>query len=242
MKIEITGDEPRWAGVPVGTIVHACHEKTIDDGLAALALPGLDRDTLEPLLTYCAELRCEADQVTCPGCKRRTEAQGITSLDDFIARHDEIVVGDGAVVLKGTGHRPPDDAGARRPGEDLVGRKLLVLGAPRAAQAAPRHPPRAYPGQRGRSPRHDAGRDPGRAATARQYRHGGASHAPISASMTCGWSIRATAGRTRRRASPLRAPTTSSTMRRPTTHWMQQRATSTGCAPPPPASATCASP
>lgn len=103
MKIEITGDEPRWAGVPVGEIVHACHEKTIDEGLKALALPGLDRDNLEPLLTYCAELRCEADRATCPGCKRRTEAQGIQSLDDFIARHDEIVVGDGSVVLKGTG-------------------------------------------------------------------------------------------------------------------------------------------
>ncbi len=62
MTIEITGDEPRWAGVPVGTIVHACHEKTIDDGLKTLGLPGLDRDSLDPLLTYCAELRCEADQ------------------------------------------------------------------------------------------------------------------------------------------------------------------------------------
>jgi tRNA/rRNA methyltransferase len=55
------------------------------------------------VLTYCAELSCEADQVTCPGCKRRTEAEGIASLDDFIARHEEIVVGDGSVRLKGSG-------------------------------------------------------------------------------------------------------------------------------------------
>ena len=109
MKIVIEpsaeGAEPRVGhdGPPVGQVVHACHEKTIDDGLAALALPGLDRATLEPVLTYCAELRCEADRATCPGCKLRTEAQGIDSLDTFIARHEEIVVGDGAVRLKGSG-------------------------------------------------------------------------------------------------------------------------------------------
>ena len=48
-------------------------------------------------------MRCEADGATCPGCKRRTEADGIDSLDTFIARHKEIVVGDGAVRLLGQG-------------------------------------------------------------------------------------------------------------------------------------------
>ncbi|MFA5950637.1 MAG: RNA methyltransferase [Hyphomicrobium sp.] len=97
--------EPHFAGTatPVAAIVHACHEKTVDAGLASLALTGLDRETLEPILTYCAGLACEADGVTCPGCKRRTEAQGIASLDEFIARHREIVVGDGAVRLLGQG-------------------------------------------------------------------------------------------------------------------------------------------
>jgi tRNA/rRNA methyltransferase len=103
MQIQTIEGEPRFRDVPLSVIVHACHEKTVDAGLAALALPGLDRETLEPVLTYCAELRCEADAVTCPGCKRRTEAQGITTLDDFIAQHEEIIVGDGSVRLKGSG-------------------------------------------------------------------------------------------------------------------------------------------
>ena len=103
MQIETVNGEPRFGGEVLSAIVHACHEKTVDAGLAALAIPGLDRETLDPVLTYCAELRCEADDVTCPGCKRRTDAQGITSLDDFIARHEEIVVGNGAVRLKGSG-------------------------------------------------------------------------------------------------------------------------------------------
>lgn len=96
---------PEVGGRPLAQIVHACHEKAIDDGLAALAIPELSRETLEPVLTYCAELRCEADNVTCPGCKRRTEVQGMHTLDDFIAHHREIVVGDGAVRLVGQGER-----------------------------------------------------------------------------------------------------------------------------------------
>jgi tRNA/rRNA methyltransferase len=91
------------AHVPVSRIVHACHERTVDQGLEELAIPGLNRASLEPLLTYCAEVRCESDRVTCPGCKRRTEAQGIATLDEFIDRHAEIVVGDGHVRLVGRG-------------------------------------------------------------------------------------------------------------------------------------------
>ncbi|MGE0514627.1 MAG: RNA methyltransferase [Hyphomicrobiaceae bacterium] len=87
----------------VAEVVHACHEKTIDEGLVQLGMPELDRASLEPVLTYCAELRCEADNVTCPGCKRRTEAQGLRTLDDFIRVHQEIIVGDGTVRLMGQG-------------------------------------------------------------------------------------------------------------------------------------------
>ncbi|HEY7669709.1 MAG TPA: RNA methyltransferase [Hyphomicrobium sp.] len=87
----------------VAKIVHACHERTIDQGLAELAIPGLDRDTLEGVLTYCAEESCIADEASCPGCRRRTQAEGIASLDEFVARHKEIVVGDGAVRLMGQG-------------------------------------------------------------------------------------------------------------------------------------------
>lgn len=94
---------PTAGGLAVAQIVHACHEKAIDQGIESLAVPGLTRDTAEPVLTYCAELRCEPDGATCPGCKRRTEVQGITTLDEFIARQREIVVGDGSVRLTGQG-------------------------------------------------------------------------------------------------------------------------------------------
>lgn len=91
------------APIPVARLVHACHEKTIDDGLAAIGASAMDRAALDRVLTYCAELACESDAATCPSCKRRTDALGISTLDDFIARHREIVVGDGAVRLVGQG-------------------------------------------------------------------------------------------------------------------------------------------
>ena len=109
MRIEIAGQgicrAPTLAGtgVEVARAVHACHQRTIDQGLAELAIPGLDRETLEPVLTYCAELRCEADKATCAGCKRRTDVQGIDTLDAFIARHKEIVVDTTGVRLIGQG-------------------------------------------------------------------------------------------------------------------------------------------
>jgi len=99
------GAEPRFGrgGVPVSRIVHACHDKSVADGLAQLAIPGLEPATLEPILTWCAELRCEAVAATCPGCKRRTEARGLHSVDDFIRAHAEVIVGDGSVRLVGRG-------------------------------------------------------------------------------------------------------------------------------------------
>jgi tRNA/rRNA methyltransferase len=87
----------------VAAIVRACHGKTIDVGLAELAVPGLDRTTLEPILTYCAERRCEADNATCPGCRLRMERLGIRTFDDFVAHHGEITFKASYLRLHGRG-------------------------------------------------------------------------------------------------------------------------------------------
>jgi tRNA/rRNA methyltransferase len=109
LKIDIAlaeqGREPRIenSGFTVGVVVHACHANTVDQGLSLLNLPGLTRDTLEPVLQYCASLQCIADTASCPGCKRRTEMLGLETLDQYILHHKEIVVGDGAIRLHGQG-------------------------------------------------------------------------------------------------------------------------------------------
>jgi tRNA/rRNA methyltransferase len=103
LTIEPRDGQPIVAGLPVAAVVTACHEKTIDVGLAELAVPGLDREALEPILTYCAEQRCKDDHATCPGCRLRTEAAGLKTFDDFVAGHAEIRFPGSDVRLTGTG-------------------------------------------------------------------------------------------------------------------------------------------
>ena len=87
-------------------VVRACHDKTIDVGLAELGVPGLERASLEPILTYCAERRCVADDATCPGCRREMEKLGIVTFEDFVARHGEITFENSPVRVCGTGSAP----------------------------------------------------------------------------------------------------------------------------------------
>lgn len=90
--------------VTVGDLVYTCHEQTIDRALSKYNIPGLDRDTLDGILTYCAEQRCAGDHATCPGCNRRSQERGFATLDDFVAAHKTIEVKNRPIVLKGDGH------------------------------------------------------------------------------------------------------------------------------------------
>jgi tRNA/rRNA methyltransferase len=104
-KVVIKDGQPTLAGseLSVAAVVRACHDKTVDVGLAELAIPGLDRASLEPVLTYCAERRCVADDAVCPGCRRQMEKLGITTLDQFVARHAEIGFETSPIRLQGAG-------------------------------------------------------------------------------------------------------------------------------------------
>lgn len=97
---------PVFAGRPVGEIVRACHDTTIDQGLAEIANPVLDRITLEPVLTYCAEQRCLADDATCASCVRRTQSDGFRTFDDFVRAHGEVGIVSGGIVIRGEGAAP----------------------------------------------------------------------------------------------------------------------------------------
>jgi tRNA/rRNA methyltransferase len=103
--VAVSDGEPRVAGtgLSVAAVVHACHERTIDVGLAELAVAGLDRTTLEPILTYCAERRCEPENATCTGCRLQAEKLGDKTFDDFVARQAEIAFRDSPVRLSGSG-------------------------------------------------------------------------------------------------------------------------------------------
>jgi tRNA/rRNA methyltransferase len=68
-----------------------------------LGVPGLDESTIEPVLAYCAEQRCKADDATCPGCRLRTEKLGLRTFDDFVTSHAEITFDGSPLRLPGAG-------------------------------------------------------------------------------------------------------------------------------------------
>ena len=84
----------------VGAVVDRAHEEGID---VAAAAGHLSQDQLESVLTYCAEQRCVGDGATCAGCRLRREAEGIRSLDDFVAQHGTISLGVSGTSIRGGG-------------------------------------------------------------------------------------------------------------------------------------------
>ena len=89
--------------VPVSAIVHEAHERTLSAALARWGGGGLTQATLEPILIYCAEQRCKADDATCPGCRLRTETLGLKTFDDFVAQYAEITFEESTLRLPGSG-------------------------------------------------------------------------------------------------------------------------------------------
>jgi tRNA/rRNA methyltransferase len=109
LAIRVSTDDaervPMVAGldVPVGAVVDAAHEQGAAVALAQWGEAGLGPETLEPVLTYCAEQRCQADGATCPGCRMRTFKLGLKTFDDFVAQYAEIVARDTGLRLVGAG-------------------------------------------------------------------------------------------------------------------------------------------
>lgn len=92
-------------GLPLSKFAHRSHESGIDEISAEWARAGIDRDHFDDILVYCAERRCIDDQVTCPGCRRRTQAEGFAKVEDFIAAHKVIGIGERGAKIEGQGTR-----------------------------------------------------------------------------------------------------------------------------------------
>lgn len=93
----------RAIGESVSTVVQVAHERTLAGALERWQSAALSREAVEPILTYCAEQRCRADDATCPGCRMRTERMGLKTFDDFVARHAEITFEGSPLRLPGAG-------------------------------------------------------------------------------------------------------------------------------------------
>ena len=82
---------PVLGGRPVAEIVRACHDTTIDLGLAALAIPGLDRGTLEPVLIYCGEQRATTVNMALAWLMLREEWDTGRVFQELVAQLDPLV-------------------------------------------------------------------------------------------------------------------------------------------------------
>lgn len=91
--------------LPMAAFVRRAHEGAIEEIAAEWSEAGIDRDAFDNLLVYCAERRCIDDGVSCPGCRRRTQAEGFASIDDFIVAHSQIEFGSGEAKIVGRGER-----------------------------------------------------------------------------------------------------------------------------------------
>ena len=116
----------------VADLVTQVHAEPVNDALVRLAPTGIDRDALEPILIYCAEQRCVADHASCPGCRRRSLADGLNTFDDFVAQHASIKSATGNAELKGAGTRSLtvpslDDISKTWAGEELCFQARRVL-------------------------------------------------------------------------------------------------------------------
>ena len=76
------------AGATVAEVVATSHDSGVDRALARW--PGLTREGLEPVLSYCAERRCEAANAFCGTCRLATLKAGLDAIDDLVARYREI--------------------------------------------------------------------------------------------------------------------------------------------------------
>ncbi len=94
----------RRTGETLADLVHAAHEPPIDDTLARYAAKAsIDRSGFDRILVYCAERQCIEERATCPGCRRRSQAMGLATIEDFIAAHSAISIGDQELRILGRG-------------------------------------------------------------------------------------------------------------------------------------------
>src|SRR5262245_18958433 len=66
---------------------------------AGLAEPPLSPEEVRAAINFCADEACVAHATFCQGCRKRTEAEGIKSLDEFCARFAAIEFEDARLRL-----------------------------------------------------------------------------------------------------------------------------------------------
>ena len=98
----VAGGSPalEGTGAAVAKVIAAAYSDGIG-AAQALAAPPLSPEEVRTAIDYCADEACNAADTFCPGCRKRTAAQGIETLDQFCARFAEIRFGTGLILKPG---------------------------------------------------------------------------------------------------------------------------------------------
>lgn len=104
---DINDGEPTLAGtsVIVAEIVTKVFAAGMDAG-AALADPPVARSAIETAIDYCAARGCDKAIRYCQGCRLRTDADGILSIDDHLAQFERVTFDERGLEVRSRGNLP----------------------------------------------------------------------------------------------------------------------------------------
>ncbi len=93
-------------GRAVAEVIRAAYHDSFETA-AGLAEPALTSEEIRAAIDFCADEACVAAGATCPGCRKRTEALGLTSLDQFCAQFSKITLTESNLTVTLGGPLPP---------------------------------------------------------------------------------------------------------------------------------------
>ncbi len=103
----VNGGEPTLGGtsITVGTLVTRAYAEGLD-AVMAIASPPLTPEAVDVALSYCAKRSCDEAAIYCTGCRLRTEQDGITSIDAYLAQYSTTRLAGSGLEVRGPGSIP----------------------------------------------------------------------------------------------------------------------------------------
>ena len=105
--LAVNNGEPTLAGttVTVATVVARVFAGGMDAG-SALSQPAIERATLDAAVAYCGARGCDHAKAYCTGCRLRTDADGILTIDDYLGQFEHVRFEQSRIEMRGGGPLP----------------------------------------------------------------------------------------------------------------------------------------
>src|SRR5262245_4347688 len=96
----LSGGSPAVSGSgrPVADFIRTAYGEGPEEA-GKLRDPPLSDEEFRKVLNYCADEACDSDRLFCPGCRKRTDAEGIQSLDQYCRRFSSVTFAESGLKL-----------------------------------------------------------------------------------------------------------------------------------------------